>query len=45
VQEIGRTAMTLLLGMINKDASEWKAVTKSLDAKLIIRNSSKPKAQ
>ncbi len=43
VQEIGRTAMTLLLGMINKDASEWKAVTKSLDAKLIIRNSSKSK--
>jgi len=43
VQEIGRTAMTLLLGMINKDASQWKAVTKSLEAELIIRNSSKPK--
>lgn len=36
---IGNTAMDLLFNLMNKDVSEWKAVTKTLDAELIIRNS------
>lgn len=39
VREIGRTAMELLLGLMDKDISEWKPLIKTLDAKLIIRNS------
>lgn len=39
-QLIGSTAMELLLGLIDKDVSEWKAVTKTLDSELIVRNSS-----
>lgn len=45
VQEIGRTAMNLLLAMVDKDPSQWKAVTRSLEAKLVIRASSKGKKQ
>ena len=37
---IGSTAMQLLLELIDKDVSQWKAVTKTLDSKLIVRNSS-----
>ena len=37
---IGSTAMQLLLDLIDKDVSQWKAVTKTLDSELIIRNSS-----
>ncbi|WP_353137960.1 substrate-binding domain-containing protein, partial [Pseudopedobacter sp.] len=36
---IGNTAMDLLFNLMNKDVSQWKAVTKTLDAELIIRNS------
>jgi len=39
VREIGRTAMELLLGLMDKDISEWKPLIKTLDAELIIRNS------
>jgi DNA-binding LacI/PurR family transcriptional regulator len=41
VLEIGKTAMQLLLGQIDKDPALWKAVTVTLDAKLVIRGSSK----
>jgi DNA-binding LacI/PurR family transcriptional regulator len=37
---IGSTAMQLLLELIDTEVSKWKAVTKTLDSKLIIRNSS-----
>jgi LacI family transcriptional regulator/LacI family repressor for deo operon, udp, cdd, tsx, nupC, and nupG len=37
---IGSTAMQLLLDHIDKEVSQWKAVTKTLDSKLIVRNSS-----
>jgi LacI family transcriptional regulator/LacI family repressor for deo operon, udp, cdd, tsx, nupC, and nupG len=37
---IGSTAMQLLLNLIDTEVSQWKAVTKTLDSKLIIRNSS-----
>ncbi|WP_306550128.1 LacI family DNA-binding transcriptional regulator [Daejeonella sp.] len=37
---IGSTAMQLLLELIDKDVSQWKAVTKTLDSELIVRNSS-----
>jgi DNA-binding LacI/PurR family transcriptional regulator len=37
---IGSTAMQLLLDLIDKEVSQWKAVTKTLDSKLIVRNSS-----
>jgi LacI family transcriptional regulator/LacI family repressor for deo operon, udp, cdd, tsx, nupC, and nupG len=37
---IGSTAMQLLLELIDTEVSQWKAVTKTLDSKLIIRNSS-----
>jgi LacI family transcriptional regulator/LacI family repressor for deo operon, udp, cdd, tsx, nupC, and nupG len=37
---IGSTAMQLLLDLIDKDVSQWKAVTKTLDSELIVRNSS-----
>jgi DNA-binding LacI/PurR family transcriptional regulator len=37
---MGNIAMQSLLDLIDKDVSEWKAVTKALDSKLIIRNSS-----
>ena len=40
VQEIGRTAMGMLLSMVNKEPAQWKAVTKVLDTELIIRGSS-----
>ncbi|MXV16815.1 LacI family DNA-binding transcriptional regulator [Hufsiella ginkgonis] len=39
VKEIGKTAMTLLLGLIDKDTAQWRAVTKTLDTELIIRGS------
>ena len=37
---IGSTAMQLLLDLIDKDVSQWKAVTRTLDSELIVRNSS-----
>jgi len=37
---IGSTAMQLLLDLMDKEVSQWKAVTKTLDSKLIVRNSS-----
>ena len=37
---IGSTAMQLLLELIDKEVSQWKAVTKTLDSELIVRNSS-----
>lgn len=40
IQLIGSTAMQLLLDLMDKDVSQWKAVTKILDSSLIIRNSS-----
>lgn len=39
VKEIGRTAMQLLLGLMDKEVSQWKPIVKILDAELIIRNS------
>ncbi|WP_437917865.1 LacI family DNA-binding transcriptional regulator [Sphingobacterium sp. LRF_L2] len=39
VKEIGRTAVQLLLNLIDKDQSEWKPIIKTLDAELIIRHS------
>lgn len=38
--QMGQTAMQILIGMINKDASQWRAVTRSLEADLVIRESS-----
>ncbi|TKC65579.1 LacI family transcriptional regulator [Pedobacter hiemivivus] len=40
ISEIGSTAAQLLIEQINRDVSEWKAVTKVLKTELIIRNSS-----
>jgi len=40
IQLIGSTAMQLLLDLMDKEVSQWKAVTKTLDSSLIIRNSS-----
>lgn len=40
VREIGQTAMNLLLSMVSKDPSQWKAVTKVLSTELIVRASS-----
>jgi LacI family transcriptional regulator/LacI family repressor for deo operon, udp, cdd, tsx, nupC, and nupG len=37
---MGSVAMELLYNLIDKEVSEWKAVTVTLDAKLIIRKSS-----
>ena len=37
---IGSTAMQLLLDLIDKEVSQWKAVTKTLDSELIVRDSS-----
>ena len=37
---MGSTAMQLLLDLMDKEVSQWKAVTKTLDSKLIVRNSS-----
>lgn len=39
VQEIGKTAMQLLLGIMDKDVSQWKPVIRTLDAELIVRES------
>ncbi len=39
VREIGRNAMELLLGLMDKDISEWKPLIRTLDAELIVRNS------
>ncbi len=39
-QLIGKTAMELLLDLMDKDVSLWKAVTKTLNAELLIRDSS-----
>jgi DNA-binding LacI/PurR family transcriptional regulator len=39
-QLIGKTAMELLLDLMDKDVSLWKAVTKTLSAQLLIRDSS-----
>lgn len=41
VMEIGRTAVQLLLDQINREVTEWKAVTKMLKTELIIRGSSR----
>lgn len=40
IQLIGSTAMQLVLDLMDKEVSQWKAVTKTLDSSLIIRNSS-----
>jgi DNA-binding LacI/PurR family transcriptional regulator len=40
MQEIGKTAMQLLLEMMEKEVTEWKAITRTLKAELIIRGSS-----
>jgi DNA-binding LacI/PurR family transcriptional regulator len=40
VQEIGKTAVQLLIDQINREPSEWKAVTKILKTELIVRASS-----
>ncbi|TCC96069.1 LacI family DNA-binding transcriptional regulator [Pedobacter hiemivivus] len=40
ISEIGSTAAQLLIEQINRDVSDWKAVTKVLKTELIIRNSS-----
>ncbi|KAA5539679.1 LacI family DNA-binding transcriptional regulator [Adhaeribacter rhizoryzae] len=40
MREIGKTAMQLLLEMMDKEVSEWKAITRTLKAELIIRGSS-----
>ena len=39
VDEMGQTAVKLLLDMMDKEASKWKQVIKVLDTKLVIRNS------
>lgn len=39
VQLIGSTAMNLLLNLMDKDVKDWKAVTKTLESTLIVRNS------
>jgi len=39
---IGSTAMDVLLNLIDEDVSQWKAVTKTLEAELVIRNSTIP---
>lgn len=40
LQMIGSTAMQLVLDLMDKEVSQWKAITKILDSSLIIRNSS-----
>lgn len=40
ISEIGSTAAQLLIEQINRDVSDWKAVTKVLKTELIIRSSS-----
>lgn len=40
IQLIGSTAMQLVLDLMDKEVSQWKAVTKTLESSLIIRNSS-----
>lgn len=37
---MGSTAMQLLLDLMDKEVSQWKAVTKILDSELVVRNSS-----
>lgn len=39
VKEMGQVAVKLLMGMMDKDPSEWKILVKVLDTELIIRNS------
>ena len=39
VEKIGETAITLLLDQMNRNVSDWKAVTKVLKTDLVIRNS------
>ena len=39
-QLMGTVAMHLLLEQVDKDSSEWKSITKTLDSELIIRSSS-----
>lgn len=41
VLEMGRTAVELLLEQMDKDMSEWKAITRVLNTTLIIRDSSR----
>ena len=38
-REMGRAAMSILIGMMNKDSTQWRAITKSLEAELIVRGS------
>ncbi|MGV3640208.1 MAG: LacI family DNA-binding transcriptional regulator [Adhaeribacter sp.] len=40
MQEIGRSAVQLLLDQLDRDMSEWKAITRTLKTELIIRDSS-----
>lgn len=39
VKEMGRTAMQLLFGLMDKEVSQWKPIIKILEAELIVRNS------
>ncbi|WP_294185027.1 LacI family DNA-binding transcriptional regulator [uncultured Sphingobacterium sp.] len=39
VREIGKTAMELLLGLIGKDIEEWKPIIRTMEAKLMVRDS------
>jgi LacI family transcriptional regulator/LacI family repressor for deo operon, udp, cdd, tsx, nupC, and nupG len=39
VEKIGETAIALLLDQMNRNVSDWKAVTKVLKTDLVIRNS------
>lgn len=39
VVEIGKSGMSLLLQMLKEDTSRWRAITKSLDAELVVRGS------
>ncbi|MGV3505469.1 MAG: LacI family DNA-binding transcriptional regulator [Adhaeribacter sp.] len=40
MQEIGRSAVQLLLDQLDRDVSEWKAITRTLKTELLIRDSS-----
>jgi len=44
VTEMGKTAVKLLMDMIDKDPADWKLLVKVLDTELIVRNSTVRKA-
>jgi DNA-binding LacI/PurR family transcriptional regulator len=43
MREIGRTSVQLLLDQLEREVSEWKAITRTLKTELIIRDSSQKK--